>query len=71
MNSRLHNGLTPYLIFTLGLSICMFLLLHRLGHPDIASWDEIVHVNVVHNLYMDCCDPKLHSGVDPSAETAS
>jgi hypothetical protein len=39
----------------------MFLLLHRLGHAYIAPWDEVVHVIVAHNLYADCCDPKLHS----------
>ena len=64
MNNRTHRffiGLTPYLLFTSGLSICMFLLLHRLGHTYIAEWDEVVHVNVAHNLYADCCDPKLHS----------
>ncbi len=61
MNKRVFHILTPYIIFTLGLSICTFLLLHRLGHTYIAQWDEVVHVNVAHNLYADCCDPKLHT----------
>lgn len=51
----------PYIILTFGISICMFLMLHQLGHAYIAPWDEVVHVIVAHNLYIDCWNPKLHS----------
>jgi hypothetical protein len=61
MTNRAFSGLTPYFVFTLGLSLCLFLLLHHLDHTYLAPWDEVVHVNVTHNLYADCCDPKLHS----------
>jgi hypothetical protein len=61
VTSNGSNHLTPYLTFAFGLSICGLLLLHRLGDTDICPWDEVVHVNVVHNLYKDCCVPKLHS----------
>lgn len=58
---RVFKALAPYLVLTLGLSICTFLMLHRLGHAYIAPWDEVIHTTVVHNLYADCCIPKLHS----------
>jgi hypothetical protein len=31
-----------------------------LGTPDISTWDEVVHVNVVKNLAEHCCVPELH-----------
>src|SRR5207245_9489422 len=52
--------LSSYILLTCGLSICMGLLLHDLDHDYIVPWDEVVHITVVHNLYSDCCDPKLH-----------
>ena len=61
MNPKVFNKSTPYMVWVFGLSICAFLLLHRLDHAYITQWDEILHVNVAHNLYKDCCDPKLHS----------
>ena len=54
------GGLSSYILLMCGLSICMGLLLHNLDHDYIAPWDEVVHITVVHNLYSDCCDPKLH-----------
>jgi 4-amino-4-deoxy-L-arabinose transferase-like glycosyltransferase len=32
----------------------------NLGSPLIATWDELIHVNVVKNLAEDCCLPQLH-----------
>jgi 4-amino-4-deoxy-L-arabinose transferase-like glycosyltransferase len=61
MINKVLKRLTPYFILTVGLSVSMFLMLHRLDNAYIDPWDEIVHVTVVHNLYTDCCDPKLHS----------
>jgi 4-amino-4-deoxy-L-arabinose transferase-like glycosyltransferase len=61
MKACIQHRAAPYLLFALGLGICTLLWLHRLGRTDIAAWDEIVHVNVVHNLSADCCIPKLHS----------
>lgn len=61
MNIRAFNKVTPYIILTFGLGICMFLMLHRLGDSYITPWDEVVHVVVAHNLSIDCCVPKLHT----------
>ncbi len=60
MKDRLQRA-APYLVFMLGLCICAFLWLHNLGRTDVTAWDEIVHLNVVHNLSTDCCVPKLHT----------
>ena len=69
MKYGMFTRLTPYVVLTIGLCACAGLLLHHLDHPCIAKWDEIVHLVVVHNLYTDCCDPKLHTidlGTDAS-----
>jgi 4-amino-4-deoxy-L-arabinose transferase-like glycosyltransferase len=36
------------------------LFLQNLGTPNITTWDEVVHVNVVKNLAEHCCLPRLH-----------
>jgi hypothetical protein len=61
MNIRDFKASAPYLVLVLGLSFCTFLMLHRLDHAYLAPWDEVMHATVVHNLYVDCCVPKLHS----------
>ena len=61
-SAAIVNRLAAYFVLTIGLSIIStFALLRNLGHDYITPWDEVVHVNVVHNLYADCCDPKLHT----------
>jgi 4-amino-4-deoxy-L-arabinose transferase-like glycosyltransferase len=38
----------------------LLIFLQDLGYPDITTWDEAIHVNVVENLADHCCLPQLH-----------
>ena len=42
------------------LTASCILFLQNLGTPDITTWDEVVHANVVKNLAEHCCVPRLH-----------
>jgi 4-amino-4-deoxy-L-arabinose transferase-like glycosyltransferase len=42
------------------LATSCILFLQNLGTPNISTWDEVVHVNVVKNLAEHCCLPRLH-----------
>jgi 4-amino-4-deoxy-L-arabinose transferase-like glycosyltransferase len=42
------------------LAVSFLLYLQNLGTPNISTWDEVVHANVVKNLSERCCVPQLH-----------
>lgn len=42
------------------LATSCILFLQNIGTPNITTWDEVVHVNVVRNLAEHCCLPRLH-----------
>jgi 4-amino-4-deoxy-L-arabinose transferase-like glycosyltransferase len=42
------------------LAISFVIYLQNLGTPNISTWDEVVHANVVKNLAEHCCVPQLH-----------
>lgn len=42
------------------LATSFLLYLQNLGTPNISTWDEVVHANVVKNLAERCCLPRLH-----------
>jgi len=42
------------------LATSFLLYLQNLGTPNISTWDEVVHANVVKNLAERCCVPRLH-----------
>jgi 4-amino-4-deoxy-L-arabinose transferase-like glycosyltransferase len=49
-----------WLLLACLLATSCILFLQNLGTPDITTWDEVVHVNVVKNLAERCCVPRLH-----------
>ena len=49
-----------WIALTCLLATSFFLFLQNLGSPNISTWDEVVHVNVVKNLAEHCCLPRLH-----------
>jgi 4-amino-4-deoxy-L-arabinose transferase-like glycosyltransferase len=49
-----------WIALTCLLATSFALFLQNLGTPDISTWDEVVHVNVVKNLAEHCCLPRLH-----------
>ena len=58
--SRLISGRLLALLVLLIVISSSAISLRDLGDPYIRLWDEAVHVNVVRNLVVDCCTPKLH-----------
>jgi 4-amino-4-deoxy-L-arabinose transferase-like glycosyltransferase len=63
-NQRLGRFLTVSMI----VAASSILQLRNLDDPYIHIYDEAVHLNVVRNLVVDCCTPKLHRqphGADP------
>ena len=49
-----------WLAMTCLLVASCILFLQNLDTPNITTWDEVVHVNVVRNLAEHCCVPRLH-----------
>ena len=56
LNRRFGRILTVSVI----VAASSILQLRDLGDPYIHIYDEAVHLNVVRNLVVDCCTPKLH-----------
>lgn len=55
-----HPSSIHWLALTCVLVTSCILFLQNLGTPDINTWDEVVHANVVKNLAERCCLPELH-----------
>jgi 4-amino-4-deoxy-L-arabinose transferase-like glycosyltransferase len=56
------NGRPRIILLALAcvLATSFLLYLQNLGSPNISTWDEVVHANVVKNLAERCCLPRLH-----------